>query len=137
MNKKVIVLATALALLLTAGCKSPAQIPTNPTAYSCPSVNTGTWTALQTAATEITGTSFTDNTVSQGNWCYAVTAIVNNQSPILKSVPSNTFLANIAAGQTSEPLVWTAGTGGITPTGYIMYRIAAIQTSLATPLSLN
>ena len=44
-----------LALAATTGCH--AQIPSNPTVYTCPSASTGTWTALETASTEITGTT--------------------------------------------------------------------------------
>jgi hypothetical protein len=132
------IFAVILGIVFLTGCKSPAQIPTNPTAYSCPSVNTGTWTALETSSTEITGLSMTDNTVTQGTWCYAVTAINNTYNPILQSLPSNILMVNIPAGQNNEPLVWSAGTGGtVAPTGYIVYRIAAIQIGLATPLSLN
>lgn len=132
MKRTAFILSMLLASVL--GCK--AQIPSNPNASSCPSVNTGTWTALETSATEITTTSLNDTSVTQGTWCYAVTAIINTQTPILQSVPSNVFMAVVPSG-TSENLIWQAPASGPVPTGYVMYRIAAIQTTLAAPSSLN
>jgi len=132
MKKSVLLLSILLATVL--GCK--AQIPTNPTVFSCQSVNTGTWTALETSVNEVTTTSTVDSTVTQGTWCYAVTAIDNTQNPVQQSVPSNVAMVVVPSGTTVN-LSWNAAVGGPHPTGYLVYRIAAIQTTLAPPGSLT
>lgn len=124
------ILAVLFSVLAVAGCR--AQVPSNPTTYSCPAATTGTWTALETASTEVTGLTSTD-TPGTGNWCYAATSINNTTSPIGQSVASNVVLVTTTASLPVVDLSWTAPTTGTTPTGYILYRIAATASTITAP----
>ena len=114
-----------------AGCH--AQIPSNPTTYSCPLATTGTWTALETPANEVTALTIKDSTAPVGTWCYAVTSIINTSNPIGQSAASN--VVQVATNSTDPvvDLTWLAPTSGPAPTGYIMYRIAATQSTMGAP----
>ena len=119
-----------LALAVTTGCH--AQIPSNPIVYTCPTVSTGTWTALETASTEITGTtsSFTPAT---GTWCVAVTSIINTDNPVAQSAASNVVEVTTTSALPTIDLSWTAPGTGPTPTGYIAYYIAATPSTIGAP----
>ena len=122
-------------LILSAGCIH-SQIPTNPIVSSCPTANTGTWTALETGSTEIVGISSKD-TPATGSWCYAVTSVINTSTPIGQSIPSNIVLVTTTTSLPVVDLNWVAPSGTPVPTGYIAYRIAAIQTTIGAPNSLG
>jgi hypothetical protein len=86
-------------------------------------------------ATPATGLTFTDNSVSTGQWCYIVQSEINTQTPVAMSSPSNVAgPINVPAGYIVN-LSWTAPITGSTPTGYVISRAAAVQANLAAPNS--
>jgi hypothetical protein len=129
--KKIFALFPVLALL-AAGCH--AQVPSNPTVYSCPAVTTGTWTAQETGATEITGTAVSITPTTPGPNCYTVESINNTYTPIAASIPSNVVLVTTSTADPVASLTWTAPTSSPVPiTGYIVYQIAAVQSTILAP----
>jgi hypothetical protein len=124
------VLASLAILSIAAGCHG--QVPSNPTVYSCPPTSSGSWTALQTPSTEVTGMSFQDAGSGAGNWAYVVESVINTVTPAQESLPSNCVVVS-PTGSQKVNLTWNAPTSGPTPTGYIVYRIAAIATTLGAP----
>ena len=130
MKRKIQILALLLAGI--AGCH--AQIQSNPTVNTCSAASSGTWTALPTPATEITGTTLTDQPAT-GSWCYAVESVNNTYSPAVASVPSNVILATTTASLTHVDLTWAPPlTSPVPITGYVVYRIAAIQATITAPV---
>jgi hypothetical protein len=134
-NRILYLLATPLLLAISAGCH--AQIPSNPTTYTCPTAQAvNTWTPLETAANQVTGTS-TSDTPATGAWCYGLTSVITTENPIGQSVASNIVLVTTTAALPVVNLSWTPPSSGPTPTGYIGYRIAAIATTLGAPALSN
>lgn len=122
--KRILVLTATLALCV--GCR--AQVPSNPTVYICPPSSGSAYTPLNQAA-PATGTSYTDAAVTPGQWCYVAQSVLG----------SNTSVASNTAGPLAVPsgdnvaVTWTVPATGPTPTGYIVSRAAAIQSTLAAP----
>lgn len=123
----------AALVLVSVGC-AHGQVPSNPTVYTCPNpALTGTWTALQTAATEITGTASTD-TPGSGVWCYTVQSANNTFTPPLTSVPSNVVMVTTTTALPVVDLSWQAPVNSpVSVTGYIVSRIAASPATIAPP----
>lgn len=125
--KRILVL-TALILVLycTAGCK--AQIPSNPTTYTCP-VSTGTAYTPLNQASPATGLAYTDTKPAAGQYCYIAQSVNGSQT----SVPSNTAGPLTTSGSNSVDLTWIAPTSGTTPTGYVISRASAVASTILAP----
>lgn len=113
--------------VLSVGCK--AQVPPNPTVYTC-QASTGTVYTPLNQATPATGLSFTDSTVTPGQWCYVVQSAIGN----FYSLPSNTAGPVVVPSGDNVAVSWTAPATGPTPTGYVVSRVAATQSTLAPPV---
>lgn len=120
------------ALMLAMGCLAVgcrAQIPVNPTVYTCP-VTTGTAYTPLNQTTPATGTSYSDTTATAGEWCYIAQSVLGGQS----SAPSNTAgPVNFLSTDQSVAVSWTAPTSGPTPSGYAVSRAPATASTILAP----
>lgn len=123
---KQIVMLLAFAAI-TVGCK--AQIPPNPTVFTCPAV--GTYAALN-QATPATGLTYTDTHPAAGTYCYIAQSVDAATGQI--SVTSNIAGPFTLSGSNSTLLTWTPPTSGPTPSGYVLSRAAAVSSTLIAPV---
>ena len=113
--------------LVAIGCH--AQVPPNPTAYTCPA-STGTAYTLIGSPTALT---YTDTHPAAGVYCYIVQSTIGSQV----SVPSNIAGPFTVSGSNSILLTWNAPTTGPAPTCYAMSRAQAIQSTILAPALVN
>jgi hypothetical protein len=108
------------------GCH--AQVPPNPTAYTCPAT-TGTLYTPLNQSTPATGLTYTDSKPTAGQYCY----IVESEIGVQVSLPSNTAGSFTTSGANSVILTWQAPSSGPTPAGYYLSRAPAVLVTLGAP----
>ena len=122
-------LFAALLVAALAGCRSGAQVPPNPTTYSCPATTGTAYTAIGPASLNLTPT----HTPGAGTWCYIAQAVSSASTPQLVSVPSAPSQPYTATAGQAVPIAITPATGGITPTGYIVSFAPASSVTILAP----
>lgn len=125
MMKLKIIAAIVLCGIVT-GCH--AQVPPNPTAYTCPSSSGTAYTPLNqnSLATVLT---YTDSKPASGVYCYVVQATVGVQV----SLPSNIAGPFTLDGTQSVDLSWKEAITGTAPYGYIVSRAPATASTIVAP----
>lgn len=129
MTKKILI-AIALFAVSLVGCH--AQPTPKPTVYTCPAP--GSYVALN-QATPATGLTYTDTHPAAGTYCYVATSYLASTGQL--SDPSNVAGPFTVNGTNSVLLTWNAPTVPPTPSGYILSRIPATQTTLFAPSLVN
>lgn len=123
--KKILVAMTIVLASLTA-CH--AQVPPNPTVYSCPS-STGTAYTPINQSSPTTSLAYTDTHPAAGAYCYIVQSEIGAQV----SLPSNIAGPFTLSGSNSTSLTWTIPSGSSTPSGYYVSRALATASTLGAP----
>lgn len=123
-------LAFALLIVTAAiGCKSGAQVPPNPTAFSCPSVTGTNYTALGPASPNLTQS----DTPAAGTYCYTGQSVSSAFTPPLQSTAAApTAPQTVSSGQTVTLSITPPATG-VAPTGYIVSRAPATAVTILAP----
>lgn len=121
--KNVILLAAILST--SVGCHS--QIQPNPTVLTCPAATGSTYAALNQSS-PAAALTYTDSPAA-GNWCYIAQSVLGSNS----SVPSNISGPFTTNGTQKVDLTWQAPSSGPIPSGYVLSRVAAIQSTLGAP----
>lgn len=127
--RKWIGIAMGLALLAaSAGCR--AQVPPNPTVYTCPTATGLAYTPLNQSSAA-TGLTYTDANPAAGQYCYIAQSTLASTGQI--SGPSNIAGPFDVTTGKSVDLTWNAPTTGPAPSGYILSRAAATASTLGAP----
>lgn len=117
-----------LSVFAAIGCH--AQVPSNPTVYTCPASSGTAYTPLNQAS-PATGLTYTDSKPASGEYCYIVQSVVSSTGQI--SIPSNVAGPVALDGVKSTLLSWSAPTTGPAPTGYVISRAPALASTLGAP----
>lgn len=126
-----IALIVALVFLAAEGCR--AQVPPNPTTYTCPVTTGSAYTPLN-APNGTPSLTYADTPTTAGQYCYIAQSVI--QPGGQASNPSNTtgaFNVTMLTGAKTVNLSWSAPTTGPTPTGYVISRAPAISSTLLAP----
>ena len=133
--KKTNLLLSLILGIAVVGCH--AQLPPNPTTYSCPPSSGTAYSALN-SSTPATGLTYNDTHPAAGTYCYIVQSVIDQTGqPRGISLPSNIAGPFTLSGTNTTALTWNAPTTGPTPTGYVMSRAAAISSTLIAPALVN
>jgi len=120
----------SLFALVAAGCRG--QVPPNPTVFTCPSTSGTAYTPLNQSS-QSTGLAYTDSKPAANTYCYTVQSAIGAQV----SLPSNVAGPFTVSGTNSVALTWIAPASGPVPTGYVMSRGLATQSTILAPSLVN
>jgi hypothetical protein len=123
-------IAFAAVLLVAVGCR--AQVPPNPTVFTCPPSSGTAYTPLN-QSNQATGLTYTDTHPAANTYCYVAQSAIGAQV----SVPSNIAGPFTVSGSNSVLLTWLAPTTGPAPTGYAISRAIATQATILAPSLVN
>jgi len=118
----------SFALLALGGAPLGCQVKPNPTSYSCQGI--ATYTPLNATASPSLSVA---DTPSAGTYCYVVQAASTAFTPTLYSPASDPTTPFTVTGTQQIALTITPPTAGVTPTGYIVSRAAAISVTILAP----